>query len=328
VPQSTATLLVPASAVDAYKEADQWKEFGSIQAIGGSLRCYTYKSDKCEIIGKSIWEDLQKTDLNAIGIVPSTEKVWAENHKNVLIENTSGTTTSYTCPNFVLTDLTQGYNSSAAEATKTGFYTPVSFKVTKGEYKRQAYAGYNTVCLPFDFKASELSSKAKAYTFDYFDEETGKAVFKNVSGVISAGTPCIVKMPANATWTVNLAGKTIDEAAAAEDLHMSGTYLTTDAFQSIGYTPRNADNVFAPLTQYLHPFRACFTIEEHSTKGAAITIALLDENGNAEGITELQAESGAKTAKAIYTLGGQRIREIKRSGLYVVDGKTVYVEAK
>jgi hypothetical protein len=42
VPQSSATLYVPASSVDAYKAADQWKKFGTILPIGPTGRQEVY----------------------------------------------------------------------------------------------------------------------------------------------------------------------------------------------------------------------------------------------------------------------------------------------
>jgi hypothetical protein len=260
-------------------------------------------------------------------VVENEQTEWASQQKSVLAKNAND---SYTCADFLLTDLSQGYSSNASEAAKTGFFTPVSFKVTKGAYKRQAYAGYNTLCLPFSVKASELSSSAKVFTFDAYDADKTKVVFKAVSGTIAAGTPCIVKEKADVVWMVNLSSKTIEAAQPSEESYMRGTYVTTDQYQGKGYSPRSSDNKFAPLTQYLHPFRACFSVSDLNSVGARgiISAIFLDEDGVTV-IDEINAAGGAAdTSKTIYTLSGQRVKEVKRSGIYIVNGEKQYIEVK
>jgi hypothetical protein len=314
-----------------YYDGSEWKEYeGSDPSETEiTLKCVSYGTPTYEFIYESAWEDLQEMNPNAIGVVSSKDANWAKSQKNVLVEYINDSKTSYTCPYFELTDLTSGYND-AITAAKTGFYTPVSFKVTKGSYKRQAYAGYNTLCLPFSFKASELSSSAKVFTFDSYDADKTKVIFKAVSGTIAAGTPCIVKEKTNVVWNVNLADKTIVDGQPSEESHMRGTYVTTDLYQGKGYSPRSSDNKFAPLTQYLHPFRACFSVSDLNDAGARGTVnaLFLDEDG-ATVIDEINAAGGAADdSKTIYTLSGQRVNEVKRSGIYIVNGEKQYIEVK
>jgi len=313
------------------KDGTNWEEYDGSDPSESeiTLKCVSYGNPTYEFIYESAWEDLQEMNPNAIGVVSSKDANWAKSQKNVLVEYINDSKTSYTCPYFELTDLTYGYNV-ATEVAKTGFYTPVSFKVTKGSYKRLAYAGYNTLCLPFSFKASELSSSAKVFTFDSYDADKTKVVFKSVSGTIAAGTPCIVKEKTNVVWNVNLAGKTIEAALPLEESHMRGTYVTTDHYQGKGYSPRRSDNKFAPLTQYLHPFRACFSVSDLNNVGArgSLSAVFLDEDG-ATVIDEINAAGGAANdSKTIYTLSGQRINEVKRSGIYIVNGEKQYIEVK
>ena len=329
VNQADATLVVPESALTRYKSALQWKDFGtilSVEDLPSTLQYYGHDGNEQTLEDKAEWESVLNSMPNAIAIADESHQNWARRHSNVLTTNADG---SHSCADFLLTDLSQGF-SSASEAAKTGFYTPVSFKVTKGTYKRQAYAGYNTVCLPFSFKASDLSSSAKVFTFDAYDAEGSKVVFKAVGGIVAAGTPCIVKEKADVVWTVNLSGKNIEASLPSEESHMCGTYVTTDAYQGKGYSPRSSDGNFAPLTQYLHPFRACILLEElnnANTRGS-LSVVFMDEDGVTV-IDEINATSSAvDTPKSIYTLGGQRVNEVKRSGLYIVNGKKQYIEVK
>ena len=78
------------------------------------------------------------------------------------------------------------------------------------------------------------------------------------------------------------------------------------SYQGKGYSPRSSDGNFAPLTQYLHPFRACILLEElnnANTRGS-LSVVFMDEDGVTV-IDEINATSSAvDTPKSIYTLGG------------------------
>lgn len=322
------TLYVPKSALGAYSEERFWKNFSPIVGIDvfDPLTYYDLNGSQRTLDDKDSWINIQKSTPNALAVVESAQAEWASQHQNVLTTNADG---SYSCADFLLTDLSQGFGSNTSEAAKTGFFTPVSFKVTTGDYKRQAYAGYNTLCLPFSFKASDLSSSARVFIFDTYDAEGSKVIFKAVSGPIAAGTPCIVKENADIVWTVSLAGKTIEAAQPSEDSHMRGTYVTTDAWQGKGYSPRSSDGKFAPLTQYLHPFRACFSLEElDAAARGSLSAVFMDEDGVTAIDTLSAADNAADAPKSIYTLSGQRVKEVKRSGLYIVNGKKQYIEVK
>ena len=330
VEQGDATLVVRESALASYKSAAQWKEFGTIiseEDLPSPLQYYNAQGYELTLEDKSGWEEIQVSAPNAIAIADAEHQNWAGRQTNVLVENASGT---YSCRNFLLTDLTQGYGSNAAEAKKTGFYTPVSFTATKGTYKRQAYAGYNTLCLPFDVNASDLSSTAKVFVFDSYNDENNKIIFKAVEETVAAGTPCIVKEKGNIIWSVSLAGKTIVAAQPSADGYMRGTYVTTDTYQGKGYSPRSSDNKFAPLTQYLHPFRACFSLADWSDAAArgSLSAIFVDEDGVTVIDSISAIDNGADAPKTVYTLSGQRIKEIERSGIYIVDGKKQYIEVK
>ncbi len=322
-------LTVSDLAVEEYRSADGWKGFGtilSVEELPSALQYLGYDGVEQTLEDKAGWESVLTSVPNAIALADEIHQNWARRHSNVLVKNSNG---SYTCADFLLTDLSQGYSSSASEAAKTGFFTPVSFNVTKGTYKRQAYVGYNTLCLPFSFKASDLSSSAKVFTFNSYDADKTKVVFKAVSGTVAAGTPCIVKEKKDVVWTVNLSGKIIEVAQPSEDNRMRGTYVTTDTWQGKGYSPRSSDGKFAPLTQYLHPFRACFSLTDlnAAARGSLWTV-FLDEDGVTV-IDEINAAGSATDApKSIYTLSGQRVKEVKRSGLYIVNGEKQYIEVK
>lgn len=325
-----AEFYVPQELYSSYKTKLPWSDYTIIPS--GSLLLYNYYlCDGTRITSSDVaeWTKQKKETPNVIAVVETQDAKYAKENVNMLIEKNFGSKNTYSCPNFVLTDLTSGYNKDAADVARTNFYTPVSFTVDKGSYVRKASPGFNSVCLPFSFSASDLSSTAKVYVFDSFDNSNNNVLLREVNDKVSAGTPCFVRETVNATWNVNLAGKTISANKPSDSNYTRGTYITTNQYQGAGYSPRQSDNIFAPLALYLHPFRACFARKDLGTKGSSITFSLIDRYGNMESLIDGSAETEVDvSAKVIYTLGGQRVNEVKRSGIYIVNGKKKYIEVK
>ena len=217
------------------------------------LDYYTYEYKSQKIDDRTSWTSVQNIYPNAIAVADNEYKTWANGQTNVLIENGN----TYICPNFTLTDLSM-YEGAYEN---TGLYSPYEFMVTQGSYKRQAYKGYNTICLPFNIKASDLSNTAKIYAFENVDETEGTVIFSRVFNEVEAGTPCIVKESNDIVWNINLKDKHISANNPINHGSMRGTYVSTVSYQNYGYSP-NSDNEFAPLKEYLHPFRACFIIND------------------------------------------------------------------
>ena len=264
---ANATLYVPSSSVDAYKKTAPWSGFGNILALSEPLNYYDYGLTMKTLTDKAEWANVVKSAPNAVAVAEAELEEWAASQTNVIVKKNN----AYYCPNFILTDLTEIAGSGYE---KTGFYSPYDFTVKKGSYRRQAYAGYNTICVPFSFTASDLSGTAKTYAFEHYDDGEGKAIFKRVKGTIAAGTPCIVKESGNVVWNINLANKKISASSSSEDSHMRGTFVSTDVYQGKGYSPNSA-NEFSPLSQYLHPFRACLILG--SVSGARAIRLVLDD---------------------------------------------------
>ena len=323
----SAILLVANGCKEIYQNTKHWKNFYTI--IDGSdqkipLTYYDYEGTPKTIDYRTTWNRVLESTPNAIAIVDDSQKSWAENQKNVLVKDGD----KYYCPYFVLTDLTQDYDASAIEAQKTGFYTPVDFTVIKGIYKRFSTTGFKTLCLPFDLSISETTGHSKLYTYDKYDRNSSSVTFKRVKGgYMVAGTPCIIydeynyDSDSSITWNINLSNKKITASSPSQNTNMRGTYVTTSQYQGTGYSV-NSYGSFALLHSYLHPFRACF-IPESVLYTRGLNLKLLDDDQLEEKNT-LEANE----YKTIYTLSGIRINKINVSGVYIIDGKKVYVEVK
>ena len=309
VHQSSATLNVPASALETYKKTAPWSGFGNILALPEPLNYYDYGLTMKTLTDKAEWANVMKSAPNAVAVAEAELEEWAASQTNVIVKKNN----AYYCPNFILTDLTEIAGSGYE---KTGFYSPYDFTVKKGSYRRQAYAGYNTICVPFSFTDSDLSGTAKTYAFEHYDDGEGKAIFKRVTGTIAAGTPCIVKESGNVVWNINLANKKISASSSSEDSHMRGTFVTTDAYQGKGYSP-NSVNEFSPLSQYLHPFRACLILG--SVSGARAIRLVLDD-----AVTEIdEVEVDSATLKNGKYLEKGKLVIYKNGRKYNANGSTI-----
>ena len=279
------------------------------------ITCFLYTGATSTVKNLQEWDALLITSPNTVGIINPRYEEWAYMTHNVLIEDVAAEG-GYRCPDFRLTDLTYGY-STAMRAPRTGFSTPVSFTVTKGEYKRKLIEGYNTVCLPFAVKEEGLPKSCRMYAFSHYDTEEGRSIF-SPQAMTETGHACILTCnKAEVEWLTDLSGMTFTtQQASTEDSNMRGTFVTTEDYQGIGYSPRAKDNVFAPLAQYLHPFRACFIIDTPSAP-AEVRICLSDD---ATGLSYMSDKPG--TSGLIFNLSGQRLSKAKK-GINIIDGKMI-----
>ena len=275
---------------------------------------YLYTGEVVSIDELADWEQLLASFPNAIGIVNPRYGEWAYAAHNLLFEDEAGG--GYRCPSLRLTDLTFGFATSA-QAPWTGFVAPVAFSIDEGEYKRRLTEGYNTVCLPFSVDGGSLPRGCRMYVFSLYDAEQDAAVFAPKSSCEAGEAFILTCNNAGVEWQTDLSGLTVAAGAPSKlDGNMRGTYVSTADYQGIGFSPRAKDNVFAPLAQWLHPFRACF-LPDVPTLPAELHIRLGDE---ADGIS---ATTGAQdTARSIYNIAGQRLSKPQK-GVNIIDGKTV-----
>ena len=276
--------------------------------------CQLYTGETSAVYEQKEWGELLKQHPNAVGVTGSRYKAWAYMMPNALFQDATAPG-GYTCPYFQLTDLSYGYATTEA-APLTGFTPSVPFSIIKGEYKRKLAEGYNSVCLPFAIKAEDLPESIKMYAYSYFDSEGSDAIFTQQAST-EAGQACFLRCKYNVEWQTDLSGRTIATLqASVSDDNMRGTFVSTEDYQGIGYSPRAKDNVFAPLAQHLHPFRACFIIDTPSAP-AEVRICLSDD---ATGLSDVSDKSDL--SDGIFNLSGQRLNKAQK-GINIIDGKKI-----
>jgi hypothetical protein len=286
------------------------------------LTCYLYTGEEKSVNNVDEWEQLLTNYPNAVAVVNPLRELWAYFTRNMLIAEAEG---GYRCPYFRLTDLTSDY-ATTAKAPQTGFAPPVAFTIEHGYYLRRLREGYNTVCMPFAVSEDALPDYCHMYAFSSFDRDKHDVLFTRQT-TTAAGHPCFVTSETNVAWRVDLSGTAITTLQpSTEDGHIRGTFVTTDAYQRIGYNPRVSDNIFAPLEQYLHPFRACFLIDEPAT-AQPLRLCLVED---ADGIGLMEngqwtIDNGQLTMDndGFYTLDGKRLAAPRKGQPFIMNGKIV-----
>jgi hypothetical protein len=280
--------------------------------------CYFSNGEQQQVYDLKEWRTLQQQYPNAIGIIRPAQQKWAHFSTNMLIEDATAEG-GYRCPYFLLTDLTSGYGSDT-RAPLTNFSAPSTFAITKGEYKRVFQAGHNTVCLPFGFSRSELPKGCQLYTYSHFDTDKGDVIFKSQT-TSEAGHASFVICQDAVEWQSDLAGKTVTALQASDsDDHARGTFTSTEAYKGTGYAPRRKDDIFAPLGQYLHPFRACIFIDAANAP-SEVHVQLRDDDV-VDGLNNVGG-SPAHHSGVIYSLDGKRISVPRKGQPYIKDGKLI-----
>lgn len=257
------------------------------------------------------WEAVLKDYPNTVGVLRGDFELLPYLTYNVALADAS-VQTGYLCPEFKLTDLTSGYKTTD-KAPLTGFNPIVSFDVLKGIYKRQLYKGNNSVCLPFDISKAEVPNNCSLYTYSHYDSDNDDAIFTSTQ-MVDAAQPCYIVAQYDWAWTKSLDECVISAKKPAATGAFCGTYVSTSQFKDRGYSPRTSDNIFAPLADHLHPFRACFILDTP----ANVRMKLMD--GDMTGVSTVRSQ---QHGGAIYRMDGVRVNGNSQHGIYIVNGKKV-----
>lgn len=273
-------------------------------------------------MAKTSWGEFLDNYPNAIAIVGSENSEFAssEGIKNVLVKYITGSTKSYNCPNFVLTDLKE-------------FYTPVEFTAIGGSYSRTpnaaSYTGvkFNSVCLPFEI-SSAPSPTAQLLTFSRMSEDQSTVYFNEVSK-IEAGVPCLIHDEGTTEWNFNFSDTKI-LASPILSGNMKGTFVNTPAYGSNEkYLSVGKDNKFGKLNGNLSPFRSCLSLETAedipSTQNMLFSIGIEGEGTTNVDRINVEGES----TNDVYNLNGVKVGASRKGlpkGIYIQNGKTIIVK--
>ena len=244
-------------------------------------------------------------DMTNATILPSIEKedvaVLQPTSSNILVYAPSETYNDLSGANIII----DGTCSNLVLTDKKDFAPTGAFTATAGTVSRQLYAGLNTVCMPFAFSASDISSEAKVYTYSETRENT--LSFTEVDNV-EAGVPCLVEIPegtATANYSIALSGASV-AAAPASASPLVGTFVKQTL--GTGKYKLNDEGKFVKTVaeSVLWPFRFCLDISGAASNTFAITFSDDDPTS----VNSVAEEQGVTDVVSIYGEDG-----VKRASL-------------
>ena len=186
--------------------------------------------------------------------------------------------------------------------------------------------GWNTICLPFAMSAEQLEAAfgadAKAFEFDNFTG--GVLSFQKVTS-LTAATPYLIYLPDDVNATLSINDAVVSDAAAQTvtkgGIDFVGTYAPIIAPNMNGKWGLTAAGKIGKgnSTAFINGFRAYFN---GSLAGARV--AFFGDDDTTTGITLVTVE--APVAEGIYNLQGQKVENLKKGGLYIINGKKVVIK--
>ena len=188
--------------------------------------------------------------------------------------------------------------------------------------KRTFAKGWNTVCLPFNIGNVEefFGEGAKAYSFtSYIDGTLGFTA----TATISQATPYVVYVPTAINEDMKLNGYSISSLyTEADDVqqgegYFRGTYAPIAAPGMEGLWGLTTEAKIAKGTDKasMKGFRAYFELPNGVSSAR---LAFTDEDGTTTVIKAIELD---KQNGEVYNLNGQRVENMKKGNLYIINGK-------
>lgn len=187
---------------------------------------------------------------------------------------------------------------------------------------RNIKEGFNTVCLPFELTANQVTkafgtgSEVYAYSEASDDANSATINFNRNDGSISANTPVLVKATAASTEQVfngvQIVAPTGEAKVAGTNFDFVGTYAPTTVAEG-DYFIGNGALYKSTGSTSMNAFRAYI----HAKTGASVRLFIDDVETGIEAINGVEAEDGA-----IYNIAGQRLGKMQK-GINIVNGKKI-----
>lgn len=190
--------------------------------------------------------------------------------------------------------------------------------------KRTFVEGWNTVCLPFTIDVAAIDANAVAFNFAGYNTETKELTFDKVTE-LTASYPYVVYVPENVTADKVFNNVTNDTYAfknTSGDVTFQGTY-TPVTFSDIegdqyGLTA-TGEIKKASATATMKGFRAYFT---GVPAGARVKFMGFDDDE----LTGIRMITVDQSVEGVFNLQGQKIEQLKKGGLYIINGKKQVVK--
>ena len=271
--------------------------------------------------------DIKGNEINTAGMTSYTKRFKTGAAGNYVFHIQSG-------HNFVLTDLELKKAATTTIDTDEN-YTPEA-GLANVEMTRTIKVGYNTVCLPFNVTADQVTAAfgadSEVYNYSGDSESEGSinlTFTRNNERTISANVPVLVKViegQESTTQTFNgveivapvsgtkVTGKYFDYVG----VYTNTTLVAGDYFLA---TKDEVQQIFKSIGgDKVKPFRAYFKVNEDPDEtGGDVKLFIDDE---ATGIDSLTPDPSPVGEGSIYNLAGQRMSKMQK-GINIVNGKKI-----
>lgn len=210
--------------------------------------------------------------------------------------------------------------------SETSYWNPISKATRQPNVTRNLVAGLNTICLPFNVKASDFGSvfgdaDAKAYQFKGVEDK--KLCFEEVTS-IEAGVPYLLTVAqAHEMGNVGEVEILVEEpkAVTVDGVTFKGTFNVKVLDENNLFLGKDGNLKVPASTEgdnnKLKGMRAFFVLPE------ATTAYSLSFGGETTGIQAIEGEKAVK-AQGVYTISGVKVADNTAKlakGLYIVNGK-------
>jgi hypothetical protein len=192
---------------------------------------------------------------------------------------------------------------------------------------RDIKEGFNTVVLPFDATANQVTevfgAGTKVYNFSEASADANNATvtFQSGDGSISANVPVLIKATVASSEQVfkgvKVVAPTADVKVAGTNFDFVGTYAPIATIVEGDYFVGDGKLFKSAGSTSMSAFRAYI-----KTKAPTARIANFVIGDEATGISEMKV---AANDKAIFNLQGQRVKKAQK-GLFIQNGKKVIIK--
>ena len=194
--------------------------------------------------------------------------------------------------------------------------------------KHSFVAGWNTICLPFEINVTDIHASAKAFSFDAYNSETKELTF-NVAAILEAGKPYVIYVPEAISTENPFIFKNVEigfgyttPGNSDHTMTFQGTYAPMAAGSLTSCCGLTASGKIAKAksTTTMKGFRGYFK----NVPSEARVVFNGFEDDDVTGIRMITIDNTA--AEGTYNMQGQKVEQLKKGGLYIINGRKQVVK--
>lgn len=291
---------------------------GNIKLTGAWIK------GECQNTDGDPWQKVEYNDFAVLGGKLADKKVTSIDMRGTVTKDVDVNPLFQNPNTIVYADAAYGHSNVVANAKAASveltdeyaFNAPYGFGADKVTVKRNIQAGVNSLVLPFELNAEDISAGKLA---TYTGSDVKSANFESTDHV-AANTPMLVFDMAEAT-ELTFGQKYIVETPASFDGEFKGVYVPQPATGLYGIDNEGRLHKGGESAT-IGAFRAYLQLPEGAEAPAAVAL-----DGTATAIDGIAAGNTGNANAAVYDLSGRRLTGSNlQKGIYIIGGKKVAVK--